>query len=329
MSEKEKKVNLFDMSDDDSTMSFLAEKKRNADGIYRPSLDDAVDKKEGYKATIRFLPNFKKDGTVGISAIEKHLHYAKLLNNPDLKGYYECKKNLGDTNCPLCTIYWDLFNSKNAADKEKADLIKRSTKYYSYILVIEDENNRELEGKILIYPFGFNIKEKINAQKKGELDGIKSNVFDLANGKDFRLIIKEKKTPQGVYPNYDASNFLEASPIKINGKKVPVEKNEDGKIVITNEKIQKGLQDFLLKRDVDLDEYEAKAWTDEESDKVEKIIALVNGSGIAGAKSSIGKASKETFNSPTSDDDSSDTFSFDKVSDDDNDVDNFFNVEGK
>jgi hypothetical protein len=327
MSEKEKKVNLFDMSDDDSTMSFLDEKKRNADGIYRPSIEDAVDKKEGYKATIRFLPNFKKDGTVGASAIEKHLHYAKLLNNPDLKGYYECKKNLGDNTCPLCTTYWELYNSKNAADKEKAELIKRNTKYYSYILVIEDENNKELEGKILIYPFGFKIKEKINAQKKGELDGIKSNIFDLANGKDFRLIIKENKTPQGVYPNYDASSFLEASPIKINGKKVPVEKNEAGKIVITNEKIQKGLQDFLLKRDVDLDEYEAKPWTDEETNKVEKIIALVNGSGIAGAKSSIGKASKETFAS-TQEDSPNDTFSFEKV-EDDNDVDDFFNVEGK
>jgi hypothetical protein len=326
MSEKEKKVNLFDMSDDDSTMSFLDEKKRNADGIFRPSLEDAVDKKEGYKATIRFLPNFKKDGTVGASAIEKHLHYAKLLNNPDLKGYYECKKNL-NSDCPLCTTYWELYNSKNAADKEKAELIKRNTKYYSYILVIEDENNKELEGKILIYPFGFKIKEKINAQKKGELDGIKSNVFDLANGKDFRLIIKENKTPQGVYPNYDASSFLEASPIKINGKKVPVEKNESGKIVITNEKIQKGLQEFLLKRDVDLDEYEAKPWTDEEVDKVDKIISLVNGSGISGAKSSIGKASKETF-SATTDDNSSDDFSFDKV-EEDNDVDNFFNVESK
>jgi len=327
MSEKEKKVSLFDMSEDDSTMEFLEEKKRNADGIYRPSLTDAVDKKEGYKATIRFLPNFKKDGTIGASAITKHLHYAKLLNNPDLKGYYECKKNLDSSNCPLCTTYWELFNSKNAADKEKAELIKRNTKYYSYILVIEDENNRELEGKILIYPFGFNIKEKINAQKKGELDGIKSNIFDLANGKDFRLIIKEKKTPQGVYPNYDASNFLESSPIKINGKKVPVEKNEAGKIVITNEKIQKGLQEFLLKRDVDLDDYEAKPWTDEEADKVEKIIALVSGSGITGAKSSINKAGKESFAStPES---SSDVFSFDKVADDDDDVDNFFDVEGK
>lgn len=328
MSEQVKKVNLFDMSEDDSTMGFLDEKKRNADGIYRPAITDAVDKKEGYKATIRFLPNFKKDGTVGASAVEKHLHYAKLLNNPDLKGYYECKKNMGETTCPLCVTYWDLFNSKNAADKEKAELIKRSTKYYSYILVIEDENNKELEGKILIYPFGYKIKEKINAQKKGELDGIKSNVFDLANGKDFRLIIKENKTPQGVFPNYDASSFLEASPIKINGKKVPVEKNEAGKIVISNEKIQKGLQEFLLKRDVDLDEYEAKPWTDVEADKVEKIIALVNGSGIAGAKSSIGKASKETFNTPQEENTSSDNFSFDKVEDDDN-VDDFFNVESK
>jgi hypothetical protein len=323
----EKKANLFEMSDDDSTMDFLEEKKRNADGIYRPSLTDAVDKKEGYKATIRFLPNYKKNGELGASAITKHLHYAKLLNNPDLKGYYECKKNT-QTDCPLCTTYWELYNSKNAADKEKCELIKRSTKFYSYILVLEDDNNKDLVGKILIYPFGYKIREKINAQKKGELDGRKCNIFDPGEGKDFRLIIKENKTAQGTFPNYDASSFLESSPIKINGKPLPVEKNDDGHSVITNEKIKKGLQDFLLKRTVDLDEYNPKPWTDEETDKVDKIISLITGSGISEAKSSIGKASKETFDT-TSEENSSDNFSFDKVEDDNNDVDDFFNVEEK
>ena len=156
-------VDLFESVDAQSeTLGFLDKKASSLDGIFRPKI---TDKKKGYTATLRFLPSLSKDGKVLQSAIEKHQHYADLKDYPELAGYYDCMKNFTDK-CDMCTMYWKLRNSKNAADQAKAEQISRNTKYYSYVLIIEDEQNRELEGKILIYPYGFKIKEKIKNQKE-------------------------------------------------------------------------------------------------------------------------------------------------------------------
>jgi hypothetical protein len=326
MSEELKKsTSLFDV-EDDSTMGFLNPKTRNSDGIYRPSLEDAKDKRAGYKVTLRFLKNLKKDGTLGESAIEKHLHYVKLQNQPDLAGYYDCKKNL-EKDCPLCSTYWSLSKSKNAADIEKSELLKRNTKYYSYVYIINDEEHPEHNGKVMVYSYGYKIREKINAQWKGEVDGKKCNVFDLANGKDFRLIIKENKTPEGTFPNYDSSQFLEKEPIKINGKAIPVEySDEHKKNIITNPKVQKFLQEFLLKREHDLEEFEAKPWDDETTDKVNKLVSFITGGEIFSASSSVsGAASRESSKQPAASTASDDSF-FDN-NDGDQSVDDFFNVD--
>jgi hypothetical protein len=74
----ENAVNLFDMDADDSTLNVFDKKSTGKDGIFRPQPKDAKDKNEGYKATIRFLPNVLEDGTIGQSAIENHVHYANL-----------------------------------------------------------------------------------------------------------------------------------------------------------------------------------------------------------------------------------------------------------
>ena len=202
------------MEANDETMSVFDKKTTNNDGIYRPNLKDATDKKIGYRATLRFLPNLiqTEDGNVkgGPSSIEKHLHYVDMKNDSSIGGYYDCRKNY-EPNCELCTEYWKLKNSKNAADNEKADLIKRSTKYYSYVLVVEDAQHPELVGKILVYPFGYTLKEKINSERNGEVTGEPCNVYDLSKGKDFKLIIKEK----GGFQNYEASQFMEVSSIKL------------------------------------------------------------------------------------------------------------------
>jgi len=265
-------VDLFDGVDaEDGSLDFLENKGSNLDGIYRPKI---TDKKKGYTATIRFLPNLTKDGKVGPAAIEKHQHYVDLKNHPDLVGYYDCNKNFEDK-CDICTMFWKLKNSNNATDVEKCNLINRNTKYYSYILVIEDEQNKELEGKILIYPYGYKIKEKIKDQR----DGVNStktpcNVFDLANGKDFELVIKQV----GEFPNYDSSLFLEESPIKIAGKPAPTTLDEKtGKNKITIAKVKQKISEFLITRDVDLEDHMAKPWTDDDKFKVTQILSILSG----------------------------------------------------
>lgn len=279
----------------DETMSVFDKSTTNNDGIYRPNLKDATDKKVGYRATLRFLPNLLENGKIGPSAIEKHIHYVDMKNEANLAGYYDCRKN-NEPNCELCTEYWKLKNSKNAADNEKAELIKRTTKYYSYVLIIEDEQNPELVGKILIYPYGYTIKEKINSERNGEVTGVPCNVFDLAKGKDFKLIIKEK----GGFQNYEASQFVEVSPIKLYDeaskkfKVAPVD--ADGKI--TNAKVQAKIKEVLLGRTVNLDEHKAKEWDETIQNKVTQVLSILSGKDVLvaeqGAKKSKNDSSKPT-----------------------------------
>jgi len=298
----------------DETMSVFDKSTTNNDGIYRPNLKDATDKKIGYRATLRFLPNLLENGTIGPSAIEKHIHYVDMKNEANLAGYYDCRKN-NEPNCELCTEYWKLKNSKNAADNEKAELVKRTTKYYSYVLVIEDEQNPELVGKILIYPYGYTIKEKINSERNGEVTGLPCNVFDLAKGKEFKLIIKEK----GGFQNYEASQFMEVSPIKLfdestnKFKVAPVD--ADGKI--TNAKVQAKIKEVLLGKTVNLNDHKAKEWDETIQNKVTQVLSILSGKDVLVAEQGARKSKN----------DSSKTTVVDQVDNKATDADDFFSLE--
>jgi len=267
------------------TLDFVDNKGTSLDGIYRPKV---TDKKNGYEATIRFLPNLHKDGKVGLAALEKHQHYADLKNHPELAGYYDCMKNFTDK-CDLCTMFWKLKNSKNASEQERAELINRQTKYYSYVLIVEDKQNKELEGKIMIYPYSYKIKEKIKAQRDGKY-GDACNIFDLANGKDFKLIIKIV----GDWPNYDDSAFLDMSPIKIMGKKAPVVVDpKTGKNKITDPRVREKIQTFIFERTVELEDHLPKEWTNEERYKVSQIIDVLNGNDVIITEKQASRASSD------------------------------------
>ena len=287
-------IDLFDSIDAQSeTLDFLEKKGSSLDGIYRPKISD---KKKGYVATIRFLPNLSKEGKVLQSAIEKHQHYVDFKNHPELAGYYDCMKNFTDK-CDFCTMYWKLKNSKNAADVEKAELISRNTKYYSYILVIEDEQNRELEGKILIYPYGYKIKEKIKDQKDG-VSGEPCNIFDLANGKNFKLVMKQL----GEFPNYDSSTFMDIAPISIKGKKAPVTVDEKtGKNKITDAKVKEKITQFLMDRTVDLGDHVAKEWSTEDKYKVTTILEILAGNEVNSTQKHASKSSSDNISTNESD----------------------------
>lgn len=279
---------LFNM-DLNSGMSFLDKKKSQNDGIYRPSLDLAKDKKKGYKSTVRFLPNFSPTEGIGENALEKVLHYVKLPDYPNLNGYYDSMKNFKDERCALTETFWNLKNSDSALEQEKAQLISRSTKYYSYIQVLEDENQPDLVGKIMIMAFGHKIKEKINQERVGEIND-PSNVYDLAKGKDFVLLVKEI----GGYPNYDSSQFKQETssiclPVEKDGvmelKKIPTE-TVDGVLTIPSN-FQEKVKEYLLTRDTEVSSYAPVKWDDETRGKVNQIVGHLTNNPIVSANSQI------------------------------------------
>lgn len=318
---------LFNDETLDKKMSFLDDKKAvGKDGIYRVDLSKVSDKKSGYKATIRLLPNFTQEGKIGPSAIEKTTHYVDLKQMPDLVGYYDSPKNINpetgqpfEDKCLLTDTYWTMKNSKNAILHEKANALKYSRKYFSYCLVIEDEQQPDLVGKIMVFQYGKTIKDKIAQEKEGEISGEKCNVFNMINGKDLRLIVKEVQDDKGnTMPDYRMCQFKSnPTPISITNKagelkQVPV---EDGKIPT---EMQEKIRDFLLSRDVEIDDFAPKALTDEQKQSVNKIIAYLTGRSTGADMNSMENANEDDFSFDEASD-SSET----KEEDDDFDFDDF------
>jgi len=311
---------LFDDSTLDNTMSFLDEKKtkKTADGLYRVDMSKVKDKARGYRAELRFLPNLTENpelvkkylgdrwteestSAIGESAIEKITHYVNIRQLPELRGYYDSPKNFGEK-CALTDTYYTLINSKNALLEEKAKILNYSRKYFSYVLVMKDEQQPEYEGKIMIFQYGKQIKDKLAAEKNGEITGEPCNVFNLQTGKDFRLIVKEIDTGDATFPDYKMSVFKETPssislPTSDGFKNIPL---EDGKIP-TN--LQDKVKEFLLNRSVELEDFGPKKLDEDMQSKVSQIIAYLTGSSSSGELASTNEATAEDFTFEDEDED--------------------------
>lgn len=280
----------------DNKMDFLNETKAaNNDGIYRVDLSKCKDKKKGWRSVVRFLPNLTKEGKIGQSAIEKIMHYVDIKNQKELSGWFDSPKNFGEK-CPLTDLYYTMQNSKNAILIDKSKQLKYSKKYYSYVLVIEDEQQPELVGKILILQYGKTIKDKISAEKNGEISGVPCNVFDLSAGKNFVLIVKEIQTGEETYPDYKMSMFkgdTESLPLYVEGKGFRNTPLVDGKI---DPAVQGRVKDFLLNRDTELEDFAPKRYTEEQHAKVNEITNFLTGKASASYPSAgPAKATSDDF----------------------------------
>ena len=278
----------------DSKMDFLNEQKQvSNDGIYRVDLSKCKDKKKGWRSVVRFLPNVTKDGKIGQSAIEKITHYVNIKNEKEMGGWFDSPKNFGEK-CPLSDLYYSMQNSKNAVLIEKSKQLSYSKKYYSYVLVLEDEQQPELVGKIMIFQYGKIIKDKISSERNGEISGVPCNVFDLSAGKDFVLIAKEIQTGDETYPDYKMSMFKpETTSLPIYFKEKGVFKNAplvDGKI---SPEAQSKVKEFLVDRDHNLEDFAPKPLTEEQHAKITEISNFLTGK----ASASFSRESK-----PSSDD---------------------------
>lgn len=304
---------LFNDSTLDNTMSFLDEKKTTkiADGLYRVDMSKVKDKKRGYRAELRFLPNLTENpelvkkylgdkwtdnskSTIGPSAIEKISHYVNIRELPELRGYYDSPKNFGEK-CALTDTYYTLINSKNAILESKAKMLNYSKKYFSYVLVMKDEQQPEYEGKIMCFQYGKQIKDKLAAEKNGEITGEPCNVFNLQTGKDFRLIVKEIDTGDATFPDYKMSVFKETPssislPTPDGLKNIPL---EDGKIP-TN--LQNKVREFLLTRNMELEDFGPRKLDEDSQSKISQIIDYLTGnSRISGIVNTTNEATAEDF----------------------------------
>jgi len=243
--------NNFDIFNLDNESFVKQEVKRDEDeGIYKPYPE--LGKDGVYKSLIRFLPNIANPKKSKV-----HQYYVWLKDPVDGTNYKAlCPSTVGKKSI-LKDLFWKLKNSPSAKDQEISKSFSRKEDFYSLVQIVKDPNKPELEGKIMILKFGRKVNDMIEQQIKPEF-GNPSNPYDLFEGKNFGLQVRKV----GEWNNYDLCQFVgDKGPISIDG--VPVEKTEESR-----EKITK----YLKTGPQDLEKYDYKDWTEEETDKIMKII---------------------------------------------------------
>lgn len=207
--------------------------------IYKPTADDGKD--GTYKALIRFVPNPENPRN---SLIQKYVHW--LTNSSGDGKLVDSPSSVGEK-CPIADVFWKLRKSDSAVDRKASEKLKRRQQYYSLIKIIKDPQNPDLEGKYMVFKFGYKIKEKIDAELKPDF-GEPTQVFDLFEGKNFELII----TRQGEYNNYDKSKFSASKSAIVIGDS-PAERSKEAMAAIKEE----------LDNAPSLASYDYKAWDED------------------------------------------------------------------
>lgn len=297
--------NIFDFDENDG-QSFLNDKPaKGGNAFYKADFQKLIKGKTAYKSRLRFLPNILKepistpegDKIKGEDVITKIRHYVDIKSIKHLCGYYDSPINFGEKEvCPLSKLYFDVTKSKtpDANAIERVENIKYQKKYYSYVLVLEDEQQPELVGKIMILEFGNDIYKKIKLEKSGEKTNVKTNVFSMTSGKDFIFYVTQKKTDKGItYPDYAECEFdanITTLPVFINNEVKRLPLDENGKI---SSKHSDKVRDFFFTREHELSEYAGKRLTDEQFSRIGEITNWVLGK--VGTPSSNNNPSKDDF----------------------------------
>ncbi len=170
--------------------------------FWQPSVDKAGN---GY-AVIRFLPEPKGEETPFVRIWDHG------FKGPG--GWYieNSLTTLGKTD-PVSEYNTELWNSttddKSPARKQARDQ-KRRLKHYSNILIINDPEHPENNGKIFLYSYGKKIFDKLNDVMNPKFPDEKPiNPFDLWEGANFKIKIRQVEG----YRNYDSSQFEAPSPV--------------------------------------------------------------------------------------------------------------------
>jgi hypothetical protein len=216
---------------------FKPESKSGKDGIY--------------KAVVRFLP-WHKD--VKKSVMKK---WSCWLTNPadDQSKMVDCPSTVGKKSI-LQELFFKYKKSDSVAEQKLSEKFSRRQRFASLVQILKDDNNPENVGKIMVWPYGVKIYNKLQAEMNPEY-GKPHIPFDLFEGKPFAVHI----TLVAGYNNYDNCRFLdEKSPIVIDGQKM--EKNQ-----ASLDKIKE-----YLETSPDLGAYDYQEWDQQTEDFVNEAI---------------------------------------------------------
>lgn len=247
---------IFNLSLDDFKEP---EKTSGGRSIFKP---EAKAGKEGvYKAVVRFLP-WHKD--VKKSVMRK---WSCWLTNPGTNEskMVDCPSTIGKKSV-LQDLFWKFKKSDSVAEQKLADNFSRRQRFAALVQIVKDDNAPENVGKIMAWPFGSKVYNKLQAEMKPEF-GKPHIPFDLFEGKPFFVHV----TTVAGFNNYDNCRFLD--------EKLP--------ITIDGEQMQKTQEDLtkiktFLDSSPDLNAYDYQEWDQSTDDFVNGVITnIVPGGRIA------------------------------------------------
>ena len=226
---------IFNLTKED----VVKEKVESVDLRFNPSPIDGKD----YIAKVRFVPYIHEDGKNNVESI-KYFAYNESTGD---KFYGYCPSTVGQGSI-MKDAWIACKESKSAIENDYTDALKNGKRYTSAILVIEDKQHPENEGKILFWDYGRKIAEKIELQLENDF-GTETNVFDPMEGK----MMVVKVTKKGENNNYDGCQFSPNSePISFNGMTLEATQESQGKFI-----------EFLLEMTPkNINDYIYKDWTD-------------------------------------------------------------------
>lgn len=170
--------------------------------------------------------------------------------------YVDCPSSVGQKSV-LQDMFWKLKKSDSVAEQKLAQNFSRRQSMATLVQIIKDDNNPDMVGKIMVWPFGIKIYNKIQDIMQPEF-GAPHIPFDLFEGKAFHIKIKKVAG----FNNYDDCKFLDnAAPIMIDGK--PMEKTQENMEKIVN---------YLKEASPNLNGYDFKPWDEDTTSYVNNVI---------------------------------------------------------
>ncbi len=237
---------------------------------------------------LRFIPSLSKDEDGDVIAIDSFakVRYHNISDCGKEKRWMAktlCPRSIGK-DCPVCDHGTEVFNALKEQGQSKTDAGKKAGKWWSQekfitnILIVEDTEKPENEGKIFLFEFGKEIFNNINAQTNPKNagdneyidedtdlldDGQSFDGWDLDSSPIFKLnrTVGQKNTdgktwkkfPSWAKSKFDIKSFEEIDEKeqeKLMKEAYSLDEFKDAKKYPTKEFLQKKI-DFLTYKDSD------------------------------------------------------------------------------
>jgi len=206
----------------------------------------AVKGEDRTKFKIRFLP--LEESATGKPWVKIDFH---MFERPGDNKYIKCidpRSFDPKAQNPIADLAKRLFDSGNALDNESARKYYKKARYFTLVYVKEaPENQKQYEGKVLIYEAGKQVFDKLDAAIKD----FEKCFWDPYKGADFLLVLKIAGANEK-WANYSDSAFLSDGPITSDEKKLDyiatqLEKVRVKDYIVSREGIKSGaeLQNLL------------------------------------------------------------------------------------